>query len=77
LRGKDIKEFIECFEVIPADADLPKREEILANAMSKAKEAKRPYVEARLYRCLRRSDCINPDSGQQESIALLLPEDDE
>jgi len=77
LRGKGIKEYVECFEVIPTDADRAKREEILANAMSKAKEAKRPYVEARLYRCLRRSDCINPDSGQQESIALLLAEDDE
>jgi hypothetical protein len=44
--------------------------------MSKVKEAERPYVEARLYRCPRRSDCINPDFGQRESIALLLAEDD-
>ncbi len=74
LQGKDIKEYVECFEVIPAGTDRAKREKILANAMSKAKEAKRPYVEARLYRCLRRSDCIDPDSGKQESIALLLTE---
>lgn len=49
----------------------------MANAMSKAKEANRPYVEARLYRRLRRSDCVNPDSGVQGSTALLLSEDDE
>src|SRR5258708_26355412 len=77
LQGKDIKEYVECFEVIPSDADRAKREEILANAIFKAREAKRPYVEARMYRCLRRSDCIDPDSGEQESIALLLPDEDE
>ena len=78
LRGKDISEYVECFEVLPTDADRPKREEILTNAISKAKAAGRPYVEARLYRPLRRTDCVDPDSGRQESIAAeLLVEDEE
>jgi hypothetical protein len=77
LQGKDIKEYVECFDMIPADADPSKRMEILANSMSKAKNAERPYVEARVYRCLRRSDCIDPDSGEHESIALLLQDEDE
>lgn len=77
LQGKDIKKYIECFEVIPSDADRAKREEILANAISKAREAERPYVEARMNRCLGRSDCIDPDSGEQESIALLLLDEDQ
>jgi hypothetical protein len=63
--------------MLPDDADRPERAKILMNAISKAKEAGRPYAEARLYRPLRRTDCVDPDSGKQESIALMLLEEDD
>ena len=77
LRGEDINKYVECFEMLPDDADRPERAKILMNAISKAKEAGRPYAEARLYRPLRRTDCVDPDSGKQESIALMLLEEDD
>ena len=77
LRGKDISNYVESFEMLPDDADRPKREEILTNAISKAKAAGRPYAEARLYRPLRRTDCVDPDCGKDESIALMLLEKDD
>jgi hypothetical protein len=76
-RGKDISNYVECFEMLPNDADRPRREKILMNAISKAKAAGRPYAEARLYRPLRRDDCVDPDSGKRESIALMLLEEDD
>lgn len=77
LRGEDIKGHVECFEIIPAAAPRAEREDVLTKTMATARDAERRYVEARLYRSLRRSDCIEPDSEQQESIALLLGEEDE
>jgi hypothetical protein len=78
LRGKDINKCVECFEVLPDDADRGPREKILKKAISKAKEAGRPYAEARLYRSLHRTDCVDPDSGKRESIAdEILREDEE
>jgi hypothetical protein len=75
LQGKDINKYVECFEVLPDDADRATREKILMNAISK--EVEWPYAEARLYRPLRRTDCVDPDSGKQESIALMLLEEDD
>jgi hypothetical protein len=72
LRGEDINRYVECFEMMPDDADRPKREKILMKSISNAKMAGRPYVEARLYRPLRRNDCVNPDSGNLESIAAEI-----
>ena len=72
LRGEDIDRFVECFEILPHDADRSKRERTLMKAISSAKAAGRPYAEARLYRPLRREDCVDPDSGKQESISAEL-----
>jgi len=78
LGGKDIDAYVGCFELLPPNAGRPKREKILMNALSNAKEARRQYVEARLYRPLRRTDCIDPDSGKLEFIAAtVLAEDEE
>jgi hypothetical protein len=77
LQGEDINKYVECFERLPGDADRLKREKILMKAISDAKVAGRPYTEARLYRPLRREDCIDPDSGKSESIAAELLGGDE
>jgi hypothetical protein len=77
LRGKDINKYVECFEVLPNDEDRAPREKILMKAISKAKEAGRPYAEARLYRPLRRTDCVDPDSGKTVYVALVLLEEDD
>jgi hypothetical protein len=77
LRGESIKRYVECFGILPTHASLAEREEILSMALSEARKAGYPYAEARLYRSLCISDCINPHSGEQESIALLLLDEDE
>ena len=77
LRGEGIDNYVDCFEMLPDDADRPKREKILMKAMSNAKVAGRPYAEARLYRPLRRTDCVDPDCGKDESSALMLLEKDD
>jgi len=78
LRGEDIARYVHGFELLPNDADRTTREKILMKALSKAKDAGRPYAEARIYRCLRRTDCIDPDAGKSESIAInCLGEDEE
>jgi hypothetical protein len=77
LRGKDINKYVECFEMLPDDADRPMREKILMKAISIAKVEGRPYAEACLYRPLRRDDCVDPNSGKLESIAVELLGGDE
>jgi hypothetical protein len=47
------------------------------NVTSKAKEVGRPYAGALLYRPLCRTDCVDPDSGKTERIALVLLEEDD
>jgi hypothetical protein len=63
-RGEGIDEYLKYFEVLPDGAGRAEREGILMNALSKCKEAGYPYSEARIYRRLRRTDCIDPDSGK-------------
>lgn len=77
LRGEEISESLSCFEIIPRSATRSGRIQILKNALTMAKQMGRPYAEARMYRSLRRSDCIDPDAGKQESLASLLLNDDE
>jgi hypothetical protein len=76
LNAEDTTAFRNRFTLIPKETTHQAREEILANAIA----AKSPYryVEARIYRLLRRDDFVNPGAGKDESLAnLLLDKDDE
>lgn len=70
LNDEDISAFRNRFTFIRTGATREEREQILARAAS----SKSPYdyVEARIYRSLRREDFVDPDAGQHEVTAESL-----
>jgi hypothetical protein len=70
LNEEGITEFSKRFALIPREATRQVREEILMQAM--ASKNPYPYVEARIYRSLRRDDFVNPEAGEKEFLAGLI-----
>lgn len=77
LEGKDLTRHKEYFKVVTGNS----ADEIRA-AIEEAEEERNgfPYVEARIYRPLRREDCEDPDAGRREVGLFEMtpsPEDDD